>query len=168
VASPDGWLAWSLERLDDWQALVALIVVAAYVVLAFGFLSRRCEREADLFGCRAVSCGRADCQGHDAEADLESRSLALPCSTGIDHFIAALERVAVANGVSRSKPGWLSSWQHATIEARVAFLERVRADPGLDRRYRWRLSWVKWALLAAMAAAVGGFIAMGDLPAPWP
>ena len=32
--------------------------------LVFGHLSRRFERQADVFGCRAVSCGQADCPPH--------------------------------------------------------------------------------------------------------
>jgi STE24 endopeptidase len=40
--------------------------MALYFGVFFGFLSRRFERQADVFGCRAVSCGRLDCSGDHA------------------------------------------------------------------------------------------------------
>ena len=40
------------------------LVVGVYFWLVFGLLSRRFERQADVFGCRAVSCGRPDCPPH--------------------------------------------------------------------------------------------------------
>lgn len=168
MAPADSWLFTALERLGDWQTLIALAAVAAYVIVAFGFLSRRCEREADLFGCRAVSCGQFDCTGHAPGWDNQQKHDAAPCPTGVDVFTTALERVAVINGISRSKPGWLASWQHSTIAARVEFLNRLRTDPDLDRRFRRRLWWTKAALLSAVAALVVVFVATGDLPSVWP
>src|SRR5438552_10805026 len=47
-----------------WLLLPPVAVAAAYVFLVFGFLSRRCERQADVFGCRAVSCANPKCEGH--------------------------------------------------------------------------------------------------------
>src|SRR5207249_1742290 len=70
-------------------------LLAAYTFLCFGFISRRCERQADLFGSRTVST---------------------------DVFISALEKVAYLNGISRDRAGnWLLSWQHPTIAQRVDF-----------------------------------------------
>src|SRR5262245_12977838 len=50
----------------DWEPLPALVLTGVYVFVAFGFVSRRCERQADLYGSRVVSCGRPDCDGHPA------------------------------------------------------------------------------------------------------
>jgi Zn-dependent protease with chaperone function len=159
---------WLVNWLGDWQALIALLVMAVYVVFAFGFLSRRCEREADLFGCRAVSCGRPNCQHHDiAETHATVSTSSPPCATGIDVFTSALERVAVMNGLSRSKPGWLASWQHGSIARRVAFLDRVRRDLAVDRSYCRRLFVFKVLLLAGLGAAVISFIVTKDLQLPW-
>jgi STE24 endopeptidase len=83
--------------------IVGLMMV--YVFVVFGFLSRRCERQADVFGCRAVSCGDPCCRGHDRETKLSERGGGL-CVTGIQTFIRALERVAVVNGINRSRPGY--------------------------------------------------------------
>jgi STE24 endopeptidase len=68
-----------------WHALVTvgtfgkLGLLVAYTVLIFGFLSRRCERQADLFGASTVS---------------------------IDAFVSALEKVAAINGIARDRGSW--------------------------------------------------------------
>ena len=49
---------------QDLGILVSMATIGAYIFLVFGFLSRRCERQADLYGCRAVSCFRKDCFDH--------------------------------------------------------------------------------------------------------
>ena len=106
----------SIERQD--LAVIPLVgALGAYIFLVFGFLSRRCERQADIYGCRAVSCGQTDCLGHTAETELVPRGRGL-CPTGIRTFIDALEKVAFLNGISRDRPGWLQSWQHSTIARR--------------------------------------------------
>ncbi|MBL8796009.1 MAG: M48 family metalloprotease, partial [Planctomycetia bacterium] len=127
--------------------------LGAYIFLVFGFLSRRCERQADLYGCRAVSCGRPDCSGHD-EGTVPTTGRDL-CPTGIQIFIQALERVAILNGISRSRPGFLQSWQHSTIDRRVRFLEEVAADPTVERRFQRRVGLVKWALLLGLILLLG-------------
>lgn len=127
--------------------------LGTYIFLVFGFLSRRCERQADLYGCRAVSCGRPDCTGHD-EGALTTTSQDL-CPTGIQTFIQALERVAALNGISRSRPGFLQSWQHSTIDRRVRFLQEVAADPTVEKRFQRRVGLVKWLLMVGLMVLLG-------------
>lgn len=159
---------WLINWLGDWQAIIALLVMAVYVVIAFGFLSRRCEREADLFGCRAVSCGRTDCDQHTVnDTHPVVGTASPPCATGVNIFTSALDQVAVMNGMSRSKPGWLASWQHGSIARRIAFLNRVRDNPEVDRRYRRRLLFFKSALLIGLLTTAGLLIYSKDLPLPW-
>ena len=55
-------------------------LLAGYALLVFGYISRRCERQADLFGAGTVST---------------------------DAFISALEKVADINGISRTRFSWL-------------------------------------------------------------
>jgi STE24 endopeptidase len=162
VAGAD--LAEELPRaFADHRYLPALPVVAAllaYIFVVFGFLSRRCERQADVFGCRAVSCGRPVCAGH-VETPLATAGRGL-CPTGIRTFIRALDKVAQVNGLSRDRPGFLQSWQHSTIARRVAFLEEVLADPSLEPRFQRRVALVKWGLflavgVLALLAGVGGW-----------
>src|SRR5207253_8851583 len=120
-------------------------------------LSRRCERQADIYGCRTVSCQDDTCTGHSADASLAPLARGL-CPTGIRTFIEALEKVARLNGISRDKPGWLSSWQHSTIARRVDFLQDVLRDPALERRFQWRVPLVRLALLVGLVAALAGLL----------
>jgi STE24 endopeptidase len=142
----------SVPGLDTWMALPMTLGLAAYIFGVFGFLSRQCERQADIDGCRAVSCPDPLCFGHD-EKTIRVPGGAGLCPAGIFTFCRALDKVAELNGISRDRPGWLHSWQHSTIAKRVAFLERMAADPTLEPRFQKRLFQIKVALLAATALA---------------
>lgn len=120
VPWPEFWKA-NVEML---LAVPLLLALLAYLFVFFGLLSRRCERQADLYACRAVS-GPA--------------------------FIAALEKVAWLNGISRERPGWLSSWRHDTIARRVACVRGVQTDPRLELRHQHHIGLVKWALLVGLS-----------------
>jgi Zn-dependent protease with chaperone function len=128
---------------------LVLGTLGLYVFLVFGFLSRRCERQADLYGCRAISCDQADCACRKGEAK------ATLCPTGILTFIGALEKAGSLNGLSRRKPGWLQSWLHGTIANRVDFLQAVLADPGLALRFQRRVGIVKWLLMLCVLMLLG-------------
>jgi STE24 endopeptidase len=106
-----------------------------------------------VYGCRAVSCGAGGCDGHADDAVLSPAGRGL-CPTGIRTFIAALDKVAVVNGISRRKPGWLNAWLHGTIARRVEFLEGVIADRRAERRFQWRLGLLKWGLLTGLVTGL--------------
>jgi Zn-dependent protease with chaperone function len=142
------------DSYDYWAAFPVVACMLTYIFVVFGFLSRRCERQADVFGCRAVSCGRPDCPGHDEGAEFPPGGRGL-CPTGISTFIRALEKVALVNGISRDKPGFFQSWQHSTIARRVEFLQRVLQDPREERRFQRRVAVVKWAMFLVLGAALG-------------
>src|SRR5713226_759147 len=151
------WDAANLKSLvnltlrKDLVLLPLFGLVGAYIFVVFGFLSRRCERQADIYGCRAVSCAQSDCHGHDADVEILSGGRGL-CPTGIRTFINALEKVASLNGISRERPGWLQSWQHSTIARRVEFLQCVLIDPTLEPRFQRTVTLVKWALFLSLGA----------------
>jgi STE24 endopeptidase len=151
--------AAGLEKLFDWEArkdlalLPLVVVLGTYIFVVFGFLSRRCERQADIYGCRTVSCGRRNCCGHESDAELLPHARGL-CRTGIHIFVNALEKVAYLNGISRDRPGWLQSWQHSTIARRVDFLQHVMDDPGLEPRFQRRVGLVKWILLVGLVSTM--------------
>ena len=65
--------------------------------------------------------------------------------------------MAVLNGISRDKPGWLRSWQHSTISHRIDFLQRVLADRAVERRFQRRVRLIKWALFLGMAVLLAIF-----------
>lgn len=139
------------------EALPIVVALVAYIFVVFGFVSRRCERQADVYGCRAVSCASRDCFDHGDEVALAERGRGL-CPTGIRTFIGALEKVALVNGISRDRPGFLQSWQHSTIAKRVAFLRRVLDDPGVERTFQKRVGLVKWALAVTLGLGLAVLI----------
>jgi Zn-dependent protease with chaperone function len=150
------WL--NLEAPQYLEGLPFVALLGTYIFVVFGFLSRRCERQADIYGCRAVSCQRGDCPGHDDAMAPAVGGVGL-CPTGIRTFIEALEKVARLNGISRDRPGWLQSWQHSTIARRVEFLQRMLADPAVEPRFQHTVRLVKWVLLLGLAAVLMAFLA---------
>ena len=158
-----GWLV--TDVLKDWSQFLAagdkeylaavpmVGILLGYIFVVFGFLSRRCERQADLYGCRAVSCRQAVCEGHASGVEPAPRGQGL-CVTGINTFIRALEKVALVNGISRDRPGFLQSWQHSTIGRRIEFLQRVRSDHGVEKRFQRRVALFKWAMFLVLAGTI--------------
>jgi Zn-dependent protease with chaperone function len=144
-----------------WQALPLIGLSAGYIFLVFGFLSRRCERQADVFGCRAVSCGDPACTGHNPDTDFPAAGRGL-CPTGIRTFVRALERVELLQGADDPGPqkpaaralrglfGWLRAWQHGPIRRRVGFLMDLIDHPARERHFQRRALAVRVVLMAAL------------------
>ena len=139
LAAHAPYLAQLLDSLKFYALLPGLLLFAAYMFVVFGYLSRRCERQADIYGCR---------------------------STAPEIFIDALEKVALLNGIPRDKPGWLWSWQHGTIGQRIAFLEKLKEDPAVEPRFQRRLFLLKWGVVLVMAVVSAGVIMSINLLGP--
>ena len=143
------------------QSVLALACVIAYFGLLFGYLSRRFERQADIFGCRAVSCPLENCPPHlDINAvNFESGPPSRLCPVGIRAFADALENVARLNGFGRAA----YSWRHGRISERIAFLESLEGRPDLESRFqtgvfRLRLGLSIFLVLAVfIAVSTGAF-----------
>jgi Zn-dependent protease with chaperone function len=146
---PDVEAALEGSAWQDLALVPPIVLLGTYIFLVFGFLSRRCERQADIYGCRAVSCLNFQCAGHESGVAVAPSGRGL-CTTGITIFINALEKVAQLNGISRDRPGWLQSWQHSTIGRRVEFLERVREDSAVEGHFQRRVVLIKWALFLGL------------------
>ncbi len=130
----------------EWGVLAVLLIL--YIFVVFGYLSRRFERQADLFGCQVVSCDRTDCPPH-ADLDAPDSPSTVPttvCPVGIEIFSKALREVALSNGLSPRAP----SWRHGSIAHRLGFLERVANRPETLPEFQknvWRLRLVLGLLL---------------------
>jgi STE24 endopeptidase len=152
------WLeaAWPAAKswLEQNSSWLELTLSAAFIFSIFGFISRRCERQADVYGCKTVSCGRPDCPGHDVFTNLVPHGGAL-CPEGVRVFCSALDKVALLSGMSRTRPGWLHSWQHSTIARRVDFLRKLGENPHLEPRFQRSLFWIKSGMLALVLLAAG-------------
>lgn len=158
-------LAWGNNSSELVSAASLVAALLAYIFVVFGFLSRRCERQADLFGCRAVSCASPDCYGHEMEMDAAQRGQGL-CPTGINTFIRALEKVAAVNGISRDRPGFLQSWQHSSIGRRIEFLQQVLLDPRVEKRFQHRVFLFKTLLLLVLGSAVACILVQDTKASP--
>jgi STE24 endopeptidase len=145
------------------EGVMTLVIVGGYFFLAFGFLSRRFEGQADVFGCRVVSCGRPECPPH---ADLDARHAGMAvlarapvarlCPVGVRIFVSALENVAIRNGMRPT--AW--SWRHGSILRRIAFLESLVEQPEAERRFQTRVRRIRWLMGAALAATAGLAVAL--------
>ena len=121
----------------------------------FGWLSRRFEREADLFGARCVTPSAEDCRMPCAVHGDDQRTPVGPgrvCATGAAIFTSALDRVAVLNGIPHEE----RSWRHSSIGSRIRFLTSLAGDPRRAARFERLLKRVKTAVLTA--AVVGATI----------
>src|SRR5438874_8931782 len=124
LISQSAWLEpWSSLLLSEViQAVGLLGLLGLYFWVVFGHLSRRFERQADVFGSKVVSCDLPSCPPHtDLDGDLLSRSdrgrAPTLCPVGIRIFSDALATVARANGLERT---W-RSWRHGSIASRISF-----------------------------------------------
>jgi Zn-dependent protease with chaperone function len=119
---------------DVRTGLVALVLLALQWRLAFGFLSRACERQADLAGAALVGEGDA--------------------SRGAPSMQRALIAVARLSGTDPKAP----SWRHYSINQRVVWLGQVAVDPRVGQRHHRLLHWVVNVLAAATGVLLALFI----------
>jgi STE24 endopeptidase len=140
------------------QAVAVMLFLSLYFLLIFGHVSRRFERQADVFGCRTVSCGQVACPPHaDPDSPHSSISATGPlCPVGIRIFANALANVASLNGM---EPG-ARSWRHGSIRRRIAFLESLEGRPEVERRFQAGVGRLRLALvlIAALVYAVASSI----------
>ena len=150
---PQTWLGVSLGEILEWG--VALAVLGTYFFFVFGFLSRRFERQADVFGCRAVSCTSGECPPHlDPNCPIaQEEAPRSVCPSGVRIFAQALSSVAFFNGMSVQAP----SWRHGSIADRIAFVEKLENHPESLRHFdrhilRLRLTLLVLLVLGTLAS----------------
>lgn len=128
------------------------VVLLAKWGLLFGWISRRFERQADLFGVRTlalagVPCGR-ECPLHDSVlAPSPETSRAPLCRTAAHIFGDTLNDVALLNGIPPEAP----SWRHSSIASRSRFVQQLAGDPDEARRFERLVQRIQWSILACAA-----------------
>jgi STE24 endopeptidase len=140
---------------DMVQSASLLVVLGLYFWIVFGYISRRFERQADVFGSKAVSCDLKDCPPHsDLDHDLVPEKLGdrrpLLCPVGIRIFADALSNVARYNGLDKNG----RSWRHGSIASRIAFLEGLEWHPELEPRFQRRVAWLRLGLAVILLTAI--------------
>ena len=157
---------------NTWRLVLPMAVTGAYLFMAFGFLSRRCERQADVFGSRSVSCAVHQCGGHSASTNYPPRGKGL-CVAGIDTFANALQKVLDINGLHSGTPRepskhWLgrinriadaiatalSIWLHSTVANRIDFLRSIANEPQIEAQFQKRLWVLRSGIVVALAATI--------------
>ncbi len=142
--------------------LLAMATTLAVWGAGFGWVSRHFERQADVFGVRAITpdvelCS-ADCAVHGGDASgLASAPEARGglCLSAARIFGNTLHRIADLNGIPRDAP----SWRHGSIHSRCRLLESLADQPAAVRRFDRRL----WRIKAGMV----GLTVVGLSIAAW-
>ncbi|MFQ5429683.1 MAG: M48 family metallopeptidase [Phycisphaerae bacterium] len=129
--------------------LVALSTLLAMWLFGFSWLSRKFERQADLFSVRCVTpdirrCVAA-CPVHG-----ERRSAGL-CISAANLFGRTLGKIADLNGIPREAP----SWRHGSIESRCRLIESFATDNAALVRFDRKLLRIKIGLIVIALVASG-------------
>lgn len=129
------WVSLSRVEWNNALDLVAMGLVLLCWIFGFGWVSRRFERQADVFGVRCVgsdmeTCDRPDCRIHHSASAEKADGKAL-CPAAADVFAGALHRIAILNGIVPAA----RSWRHSSIASRMAFVRELARDPKALRRF---------------------------------
>jgi STE24 endopeptidase len=151
------WMTpWTPEIFSEVaQSVLLLGFLGLYFWFVFGQISRRFERQADVFGSKVVSCDLADCPPHtdlDHELSKPPAGAKEPtlCPVGIRIFAEALANVARCNGLDPDG----RSWRHGSITRRIAFLEELELHPERERRFQRGVAHLRIGLGIALIAAI--------------
>ncbi|MBN1513256.1 MAG: M48 family metalloprotease [Phycisphaerae bacterium] len=124
--------------------------------IGFGWISRRFERQADLYGARCLTqlVDRCDLPCGRHPGGLPGNPDAL-CATAAGTFVETLDRVAVLNGIPHDE----RSWRHSSMASRMQFLRSLAGDVARLRMYDRLIHWVKAGLWAGslVGLAIAGW-----------
>jgi len=137
------------------SAVVGAGLCFKWVVL-FGWISRRFERQADLFGVRTLAAAGVPCQVecalHSADnpgQGLDPLRTARPlCRTAAHIFGDTLNDVARLNGMAPEA----RSWRHGSIASRSRILQRYALDPQAALRFERSVRRMKLAIVLTALA----------------
>ena len=165
------WFGLELSRWDQgtWASMMGMIAVMWLGV--FGAISRRFERQADLFGlgCVADDLAAKGLDGGDGAEWIDTAKgldggkgdtgrAGLDVGKGIDAttsrlvaaglFADTLLRIALLSGMSPHT----RSWRHSSIASRMAFVRRCAEDEASARRFARQIRLIKALLIATVTA----------------
>lgn len=182
------WLSEWLSRYGIREGpAVGVVIASAYLLkflLLFGFVSRRFERQADVFAARTMELSRAGVPGSSAsQVLLAARQLSLAAGTvsaggaivlhgqgvtenghvgryGAQIFGAALQRVAIVNNI----PVKARSWCHGSIATRMQYLRELSSDPARTARFDRFMLFLYGALVFGLFAGAAFCWAANAVP----
>jgi STE24 endopeptidase len=182
---------WMNEAGLSSEAAQGVVIGLTYLfkfLLLFGFVSRRFERQADVFAARTMELSRAGVPDVAAsEMLLAARKitgaevamaggmamvLAEPLEYASDHapghvgqygaavFGSALHRVAMVNNI----PVKARSWCHGSIANRMQYLQDLSSDPVRTRKFDRFMLFLYGAMVFALFAGAAFCWASNALP----
>ncbi|MGB2985980.1 MAG: M48 family metallopeptidase [Phycisphaerae bacterium] len=140
---PDSTLTLSAATIQG----IGVVATVLFWGIGFGWLSRRFERQADLFGAWCVTPTEAQCHlpcSVHLNGPTQRSGDGRVCATGAAIFASALDRVAVLNGIPHEE----RSWRHSSIGSRIRFLTSLAGDPGRAAGFERLMRRVKITMLA--------------------
>jgi len=158
-----GYRSRGLDRMTyQWLIAAAGVGLGFKWGVLFGWVSRRFERQADIYGVRTLAATGMPCvmecplhrplSGGNPE---HGRPPGDPlCVTAAHVFGETLNEVALLNGI----PPHARSWRHGSIAARSRSVVRLARDPLATAQFERTTYHVKAAILAA-ALLSGGWAA---------
>jgi STE24 endopeptidase len=124
------------ESFEIARNVISGVLIFGGMLILFGMLSRRFERQADIFAAKMLECDWGeDSAGDVAPSRASLRRLVRTVShigqRGAGVFSAALHRVAVVNNIPLRAKDWL----HPSIANRMRYLEEMSSNPELTSRF---------------------------------
>jgi STE24 endopeptidase len=132
--------------------LIAMIATLLAWGAGFGWVSRCFERQADIFGVRAITADIDDCSPdcviHAAPNAVTAGLFAPGLCLGAAHvFGGTLQRIAELNGIPREAP----SWRHGSINSRCRLVHDLADHPQQLTRFEFKVIQLKTGLITLTA-----------------
>ncbi|HSU66618.1 MAG TPA: M48 family metallopeptidase, partial [Tepidisphaeraceae bacterium] len=178
---------WMIDAgIKDGEAQ-GIVIATAYLLkflVLFGFVSRRFERQADVFAARTMELSRASVPNSSASdmliaarqlsvamsgvggtSDLAIRVSPVPENGhvgkyGAAVFGSALQRVAIVNNI----PVRARSWCHGSIANRMQYLRELSTDPARTARFDRFMLFLYAALVFGLFAGAAFCWASNAIP----
>ena len=146
-----------LARTNESEYQLLLTLLGAGLVLkwglVFGWISRRFERQADVFGVRTLALAGLPCSLpcalHSPSPNPGPKGGDPLCATAAHVFSHALYEVALLNGMQPEA----RSWRHSSIASRSRFLLQLAEDPRRTKHFERVVRLVQVAILLSAVAA---------------
>lgn len=150
-------LADNPSVFQDYFQLGAMGLIVLVWLVGFGFVSRRFEWQADVFGAQGVSYPAAECwlpcHYHGTASGAMQPVKSAICASAAVLFSETLQLIAVLNGM----PTEARSWRHSSIAYRMQRLREYAVDPNACRRLHRQVMIIKSILVvgAVIGLAIG-------------
>ena len=134
------------DQYSDWPIFALGTALATLWLLSFGYVSRRFERQADVYAATSVS---SQDRPTGKEGGLDNHGAAV--------MAGALMRIATLNGI----PPDTRSFRHSSIALRMAFLTDLATRRNLLTKFKRNLKLIKITIVACIVTAIIGWHLIG-------